>query len=128
MPFLMRVLTTACRRAPPRFRSPSEADRADAPPHAAVGAVLRPTIGDHAEGHGVSGMVAAVPDHQPLATDGIWRVTLAGEGFGRLVRFDEVRDGRTLQLLRIDELNDEQLDAYDASMRGRGEDRTGPQF
>ncbi len=128
VPFLMRVLTTACRRAPPSFRSASEADRFDAPSRAIAGKVLRPAVGDHAEGHGVGGMVAAVPDLQPLAHDGIWRVTLAGEGFGRLVRYDEKREDRTLQLLQIDELSDEQLDTYDAFMHGSSEGRTEPPF
>ncbi len=128
MPFLMRVLTTACRRTPPGLRSPAEADRSGAPSRVAVGMTLRPTVGDHAAGHGVSGMIAVIPDHQPLAEDGIWRVTLAGEGFGRLVRSDDARGRRTWQLLQIDELSDEQLDAYDASMHGQGEDRTGPPF
>ncbi|MBV9749108.1 MAG: hypothetical protein JO157_09855 [Acetobacteraceae bacterium] len=76
----------------------------------------------------MSGMIAVVPDHQPLGEGGIWRVTLAGEGFGRLVRSYDERDRRTWLLLQIDELSDEQLDAYDASMHGQGEDRTEPPF
>lgn len=128
MPLLMRVLTTVCRRTPPRLCSPATMDRSGAPSRAAVGTVLRPTVGDHAAGHGVSGIVAVVPDHQPLASGGIWRVTLAGEGFGRLVRFDEEHGGRAWQLLQIDELSDEQLDAYDASMHGQGEGRNESPF
>lgn len=124
MPFLMRVLTNACWRAPPRFCSPAEADRSGAPLDVAVLAVLRPAIGDHATGHGVSGTIAAVPDHQPLAEDGIWRVALAGEGFGRLVRCcRQGRGERAWQLLQIDDMSDEQLDAYEASMHDQ--DRSG---
>ena len=129
MPFLMRVLTNAGRRDPPRSYSPSDADRSGGLLSAAVSAVLRPAIGDHAAGHGVSGTIAVIPDHQPLADDGIWRVTLAAELFGRLVRRGiQEPDDRAWQLLQIDDLSDEQLDAYETSMHGQGQSRTDPPF
>ena len=76
----------------------------------------RPRIGQRASGHGTSGTIAAVPEAQPLARDGIWRVTLAGETFGRLVHPDVgARDGRW-RLLRVDDVTDEQFDLYEAAM------------
>lgn len=76
-----------------------------------------PAAGDAAAGHGVSGTIAAIPDKQPLVQDGIWRVTLRGETFGRLVRHKrEGCGGAAWQLLRIDDLTDAQLDAYDEAM------------
>ena len=76
-----------------------------------------PAVGDAAAGHGVSGTIAAIPDKQPLAQDDIWRVTLRGEAFGRLVRHGEPGcSGTAWQLLRIDDLTDAQLDAYDEAM------------
>lgn len=75
----------------------------------------RPGIGERASGHGVSGTIAAVPDVQPLARDGIWRVALAGEAVGRLVRRDDRARGGW-SLLRMDDLADEQFDRYEAAM------------
>lgn len=76
----------------------------------------RPAIGQRASGYGMSGTIAAVPRAQPLARDGIWRITLAGETFGRLVRLDAgARDGGW-RLLRIDDVTDEQFDLYEAAM------------
>ena len=77
---------------------------------------VRPGVGEPASGHGVSGTIAAVPDVQPLARDGIWRVTLAGEAFGRLVRFDGRAPGDGWRLLQMDDVTDEQLDRYEAAM------------
>lgn len=72
-----------------------------------------PGPGERAAGHGIGGIVAGVPDRQPLAADGIWRVVLAGEAFGRLV-------GRgangTWRLLSLDDLTDAQLDAFAAAL------------
>ena len=83
----------------------------------------QPAPGEHARGYGVSGRIAAVPERQPLAADGIWRVTLAGESFGRLVRQD-TRDGSSAvagwQLLQLDDIPEAQLDAYEAAMREVG--------
>ncbi len=82
-----------------------------------VAAVLGPRPpepGERAMGHGVSGAVVAVPEQQPLAADNVWRVTLAGEPFGRLV--GRVRDG-AWQLLQLDDLTDAQLN----SLRGDNE-------
>lgn len=69
-----------------------------------------PRAGDRAAGHDVDGVVDAVAVRQPLAADGVWRVTLAGETFGRLVC--PSRDGGW-HLLQLDELSDEQLDRLD---------------
>ncbi len=79
----------------------------------------QPVIGDHAAGYGVSGTVAAVRECQPLAGEGIWRITLAGEDFGRLVRQDEqaYQNGEGgWVLLQVDDLSDVQLAAYEAAM------------
>jgi hypothetical protein len=81
-----------------------------------VAAVLgprRPEPGERAMGHGASGAVVAVPEQQPFAADNVWRVTLAGEPFGRLV--ERARDG-AWQLLQLDDLTDAQLDAYEATV------------
>ena len=76
-----------------------------------------PAVGDAAAGHGVSGTIAAIPDQQPLAQDDIWRVTLCGETFGRLVRHGEPGcSGAAWRLLQIDDLTDAQLGAYDEAM------------
>lgn len=69
-----------------------------------------PKPGQPAAGHGVRGTIMAVPEFQPLAADRIWRVILAGERFGRLVR----EAGAVWHLLQVDELTDAQLDDYDA--------------
>lgn len=125
----MRVLTGACRRAPPRFRSLAEADRSGALPDAAISSARRPVIGDHAAGHGVSGTIIAVPECQPLADDEIWRVVLAGEEVGRLVRrCRQELGGKAWQLLQLDDMSDEQLDAYEASMDGQGQGGTASSF
>lgn len=77
---------------------------------------VRPVAGDAAAGYGVSGVVASVPDRQPLAQDGIWRVTLNGEGFGRLVRSSGRKRDRAWQLLQIDDITDAQFEAYEKAM------------
>ena len=78
-----------------------------------------PAVGDAAAGHGVNGTIGAIPDKQPLAQDGIWRVTLRGEIFGRLVRHKGPGcSGAAWLLLRIDDLTDAQLDAYDEALLG----------
>jgi hypothetical protein len=88
---------------------------------------LPPAVGDAAAGHGVTGTIAVIPDRQPLAQDGIWRVTLRGEGFGRLVRHGGVGYcGAAWQLLRIDDLTDAQLDAYDEGMLDAPEGNAAP--
>lgn len=61
-----------------------------------------------------------MPDRQPLAADGIWRVTLAGESVGRLVRLDEqeyTSGAAGWQLLQLDDVTDAQLEAYEEAMR-----------
>lgn len=73
-----------------------------------------PEPGERAVGHGVCGAIVAVPDEQPLKVDGIWRVTLAGEPFGRLVGRRR-GDGGAWRLLQLDDLTDAQLDAYEAA-------------
>lgn len=75
---------------------------------------LSPDPGERAVGHGVTGAIVAVPEQQPLAADGIWRVALAGEPFGRLVRRGH-DDGGAWQLLQLDDLTDAQLDAHEAA-------------
>lgn len=69
-----------------------------------------PEPGARAVGQGVVGVVLAVPRAQPLAVDDIWRVTLVGERFGRLVAR---RKNGAWHLLQEDELTDEQLDALE---------------
>lgn len=79
----------------------------------------QPVTGDRAAGYGVSGTIAAVLECQPLAADGLWRVTLAGETIGRLIRQDEqaFQNGESgWVLLQVDDLSDAQLAAYDAAM------------
>lgn len=66
-----------------------------------------PEPGARAVGQGIVGVIVAVPDMQPLAIDDIWRVTLQGELFGRLV--GRRHDG-PWRLLRADEMTDEQID------------------
>ncbi len=120
MPFLTRVLVNACRCAPPKVGRPVGTDHAGR-----SGRALGPAIGDRATGYGARGTVIAVPDCQPLAADGIWRVTLAGEGFGRLVRRGgREHDGEAWQLLQLDDVSDEQLDTYEASMHDQGQSGT----
>ena len=78
---------------------------------AAVLGFLPPRSGARAAGHGVCGTIVAVPAWQPLAGDGIWRVTLAHEPFGRLVGRGQ---GGAWQLLQLDDLADEQIAALEA--------------
>ena len=74
-----------------------------------------PSPGDLASGHGVVGKVAFVPDSQPLAQQHVWRVTLVGEAFGRLV---SAAPNGTWFLLQLDDLSEAQQDALDeASVR-----------
>ncbi len=77
---------------------------------------LRPGPGQQATGYGMTGVIATVPECQPLAQDGIWRVNLVGEVPGRLVRRAKRRRDRAWQLLQIDDLNDAQFDAYEAAI------------
>lgn len=72
-----------------------------------------PEPGERAAGHGVSAAVVAVPEQQPLAADNVWRVVLAGEPFGRLVR--PAQDG-AWQLLQLDELSSAQVDAFEMNV------------
>ena len=71
-----------------------------------------PSPGEWASGHGVDGVVADVHAVQPLAEAGVWRVTLAGESFGRLV---SPAPGGAWRLLSLDELTDAELDALEAA-------------
>jgi hypothetical protein len=74
-------------------------------------------VGDRAAGHGVSRRIAAVPDWQPLERDGIWRVVLQGEVVVRVVRPATRQDGALRwELLQMDDMTDEQLDAYEAAL------------
>jgi hypothetical protein len=85
----------------------------------AAASARQPALGEHTAGYGVSGRIAAVPDRQPLSEDGIWRVTLAGESVGRLVRRDEQDCGSGVtgwQLLQLDDITDAQLESYEAAM------------
>ncbi len=76
-----------------------------------------PVLGDLAAGHGVSRRIAAVPDWQPLERDGIWRVVLQGEVVVRVVRPATRQDSALRwELLRMDDMTDEQLDAYEAAL------------
>jgi hypothetical protein len=79
---------------------------------AAVLSPRPPEPGERAAGHGVSGAVVAVSKHQPLAADTVWRVTLGGERFGRLV--GRARDG-AWRLLQLDDLTEAQLDVLGAA-------------
>jgi hypothetical protein len=71
-----------------------------------------PSPGERASGHGLEGVVATVLACQPLAEDDVWRVTLAGEPFGRLV--SPAPDG-SWHLLQLEELTDAQLDVLEAA-------------
>lgn len=73
----------------------------------------RPEPGARAAGHGARGAVIAVADCQPLAADGIWRVTLAREPCGRLAGRGQNGPWRLLQL---DDLTDEQLAVFEAAV------------
>jgi len=77
----------------------------------------RPDPGERAAGHGVSGTIIGVPELQPLGTAEIWRVSLAGEPFGRLVRRSRQNRLRAWQLLQLNDLTDVQFDAYEAAMQ-----------
>jgi hypothetical protein len=79
----------------------------------------RPGLGERAAGYGMSGRIAALPERQPLALTGIWRVTLAGESVRRLVRQDEqdYSSGEAgWQLLQLDDLTEQQIDLYETAM------------
>ncbi len=79
----------------------------------------RPVAGDMAAGHGMSRNIAAVPGWQPLERDEIWRVVLHGEVVVRVVRHATRQGGgRRWQLLQMDDMTDEQLDAYEAALSG----------
>ena len=61
-----------------------------------------------------------MPEHQPLAPTGVWRVALAGESVQRLVRQDEqdYSSGKAgWLLLQIDDLSERQVDFYGNAMR-----------
>ena len=74
-----------------------------------------PCSGDAARGDRMAGRIARLRDRQPLAADGIWRVSLEGEEFaGRLVR--RAAEGNW-KLLQIDDLTDAQLAAYEKAMQ-----------
>lgn len=76
-----------------------------------------PVVGDTAAGHGMSCRIAAVPGRQPLEHDGIWRVVLHGEVVVRVVRHATRQgSGWRWQLLQMDDMTDEQLDAYEAAL------------
>jgi hypothetical protein len=65
--------------------------------------------------------IAAVPGWQPLERDGIWRVLLHGEVVVRVVRHATRQSGGwRWQLLQMDDMTDEQLDAYEAALSGPG--------
>ena len=80
----------------------------------------RPVVDDEAVGHGMHGRIAAVPDMQPLKRDEIWRVVLHGEVVVRVVS-PARRQGSVWrwQLLQMDDMTDEQLDAYEAALPNR---------
>jgi hypothetical protein len=86
-------------------------------------AVKHPALGERAAGYGVSGRIAVLPNRQPLAVEGIWRVRLAGESVGRLVRLDEQdysSGAAGWQLLQLDDTTAAQLRAYEAAMLEAG--------
>ena len=60
-----------------------------------------------------------LPEYQPLAPIGIWRVALADESVRRLVRQDE-QDYSSGQagwlLLQLDDLTERQIDFYGRAM------------
>ncbi len=63
--------------------------------------------------------IAAVPGWQPLEHEGIWRVVLQGEAVVRVVRHAMRQGGGwRWQLLQMDDMTDEQLDAYEAALSG----------
>jgi hypothetical protein len=72
-----------------------------------------PRLGERSSGYSVFGTLAAVAEQQPLSAENVWRVVLAGEVVGRLVK--RAQDG-ALQLLQLAELTDAQLDTYEAVM------------
>jgi hypothetical protein len=91
-----------------------------------TGRFSTPVVDDEAVGHGMRGRIAAVPDLQPLERDGIWRVVLHGEVIVRVVR-PTMRQGSAWrwQLLQMDEMTDEQLDAYEAALSNADADNRG---
>jgi hypothetical protein len=87
--------------------------------HRLAAATAPPALGERAAGYGVSGRIAGVPEFQPLADGGVWRVTLSGESVGRLVRRDEQEYASGVAgwgLLQLDDLTETQLDAFEAAM------------
>jgi hypothetical protein len=62
--------------------------------------------------------IAIVADLQPLASDDIWRVALEGEAVFRVVRFHAEMGGARWELLAMDDMTEEQLDAYEAALSG----------
>lgn len=86
----------------------------------------KPVVGDMAAGHGMSRRVAAVPSWQPLEQDAVWRVILHGERVVRVVAY-ATRQGLSWrwQLLRMDDMTDKQLDAYEAALCDRDVDSQG---
>ena len=84
-----------------------------------VAVTRRPALGERGASYGVSGRIASVAETQPLAGDGVWRVTLAGESVGRLVRWDGQECETAApgwRLLQIDDLTESQLEAYETAM------------
>jgi len=79
-----------------------------------------PEQGERAWGHSVSGAIISVPECQPLAADNIWRVILAGETVGRLVKRSSEHGW---MLLQADDLTDLQEAAL--AEAGRGEAASG---
>ncbi len=75
-----------------------------------------PDPGDRAAGYGMDGTIVTVHSVQPLSNDRIWRVTLAGEACGRLVRSEQRRRSGWWSLLQIDDLTDAQLALLDAAL------------
>lgn len=76
----------------------------------------RPDPGERAVGYGLVGTIVAVHPVQPLARDRVWRVTLAGEPCGRLVRSEGRRRAGWWSLLQVDDLTDAQLELLDAAL------------
>ena len=61
--------------------------------------------------------IAAVPGWQPLESEGIWRVVLQGKVVVRVVRHAMRQGGGwRWQLLQMDDMTDEQLDAYEVAL------------
>ena len=85
-----------------------------------------PVAGDRAAGRGMNCNIAAVPGWQPLERDGIWRVVLHGEVVVRVIRHATRRGSDWCwQLLQMDDMTDEQLDAYEAALSDPDADAQG---